>query len=89
MPSSLRVEHENRSGRRYLRPSSERRIKSDFEAKQAKPFSPAEAIAYIQRLTPEGRAKAAEYVWRAPSFIKTPLREALEREPWFTKPADM
>lgn len=44
------------------------------------------AIDHIQRLAPEGKVKAAEYVWRAPKFIVTPLRNALQAEPWFRKP---
>jgi hypothetical protein len=48
------------------------------------------ALNHIQfRLTPEGKAKAAEYVWRAPDFVKTPLRSILQSEPWFPKPKDV
>jgi hypothetical protein len=44
------------------------------------------AVNHLQLLTPEGKTKAAEYVWKAPDFIVTPLRSALEVEPWFKKP---
>jgi hypothetical protein len=44
------------------------------------------AVEHVQGLSTEGRAKAAEYVWRAPEFIVTPLRDALQAEPWFKKP---
>jgi hypothetical protein len=44
------------------------------------------AVDHVQRLPPEGKAKAAEYVWRAPEFIVTPLRAALQAEPWFKNP---
>jgi hypothetical protein len=44
------------------------------------------AITHVQSLTSEGKVKAAEYVWRAPDFIVTPLRSALQAEPWFKKP---
>jgi len=47
-------------------------------------FSIEEAILYLHTLTPKGKTMAAEYVWRAPSFVDTPLRRALELEPWFT-----
>jgi len=44
-----------------------------------------ELLAYIKELKPEGKAKAAEYVWRTPDFAKTPVRSALETRPWFAK----
>jgi hypothetical protein len=43
------------------------------------------ALCHLQALDPEGKAKAAEYVWRAPSFVETPLREKLQSQPWFQK----
>jgi hypothetical protein len=43
------------------------------------------AVHHLQELSPEGKAKAAEYIWRAPDFIQTPLRAALQTEPWFRK----
>jgi len=43
------------------------------------------AVTHVQSLTSEGKVKAAEYVWRAPDFIVTPLRSALQAEPWFKK----
>jgi hypothetical protein len=43
------------------------------------------AVDHVRRLPAEGKAKAAEYVWRAPEFIVTPLRNALQAEPWFKK----
>lgn len=60
-------------------------LKSNFqeEATSRKPFSIPEAISHLRSLAPEGKVKAAEYVWRAPSFVQTPLRKALENEPWF------
>lgn len=48
-------------------------------------FSIPNAIAHIQGLPSDVKAKAAEYVWRAPKFVSTPLRAALEAEPWFSK----
>ncbi|MGH6871766.1 MAG: hypothetical protein ACREHE_09680 [Rhizomicrobium sp.] len=52
-------------------------------AEIGKSFSLESARAHLQNLTPEGKAKAAEYVWRAPKFIDTPLRQLLQKEPWF------
>ena len=46
-------------------------------------FSVEHAIRHIKNLTREGKAKAAEYIWRAPDEIRTKLREKLETEPWF------
>lgn len=43
------------------------------------------AVDHVQHLPPEGKVKAAEYVWRAPSFVATPLRRVLEVAPWFPK----
>lgn len=48
-----------------------------------RPFSVQNAILHIQALDPEGKAKTAEYMWRAPEFIDTPLRQALRAPPWF------
>jgi len=45
------------------------------------------AVDHVQRLPTEAKAMAAEYVWRAPAFIVTPLRTALQAKPWFKKPA--
>lgn len=43
------------------------------------------AVNHIQQLPAEGKALAVEYVWRAPNFIVTPLRTALQAEPWFRR----
>jgi hypothetical protein len=44
------------------------------------------AYAHIQKLSPKGKSLAAEYVWRAPAFVQTPLRTALQAVPWFAPP---
>lgn len=62
-------------------------LESNFKEKVKTPFSVKAAIAYIKTLSPAAKAKAAEYVWRAPDFVKTKLRAALQNEPWFSKPA--
>lgn len=58
-------------------------LTSNFKQKTKKPFSVAAAIVYLKNLPAEAKVKAAEYVWRSPTFVKTDLRSALEREPWF------
>lgn len=63
-------------------------LPSNFSTEVRQPFSVQEAIAYLKRLTPAGKVKAAEYIWRAPHFIRTPLRVALEKEPWFPEHED-
>jgi hypothetical protein len=41
------------------------------------------AVNHVQQLPADAKALAAEYVWRAPDFIVTPLRTALQAAPWF------
>lgn len=55
---------------------------TDLESNFAN-FSVPAAIRHIQNLDALGKAKAAEYIWRAPDFVRTPLRTALEATPWF------
>jgi hypothetical protein len=65
---------------------------TDFEGdfgKQGGDGFIAAAITHLQGLSRPGKVKAAEYVWKAPPFIRTPLREALEQEPWFPKPTQI
>ena len=61
-------------------------LESNFAEKVNKPFSVEAAVDHIKSLLPEGKAKAAEYIWRAPDFVQTPLRAALQAEPWFAQP---
>lgn len=60
-------------------------LKSNFSIKRLvkKPFSVANAIAHLQLLSPEAKANAAEYIWRSPALVDTPLRRAVQTEPWF------
>ena len=62
-------------------------LQSNFQEKSEckKPFSIETAICHIQALDSQGKVKAAEYVWRSPTFVTTPLREALQSQPWFQK----
>lgn len=56
---------------------------SNFKEKTKNAFSVATAIEHLQSLSPEAKVKAAEYIWRAPDFVRTPLRAAIQVEPWF------
>jgi len=60
-------------------------LASNFQEKSKcnKSYSIDAALCHIQTLDTEGKVKAAEYIWRAPKFIDTPLREALQSQPWF------
>jgi len=63
---------------------------SNFPAKNAvkkgEKFSIDAAIAHLQTITPEGKAAAATYLWRAPGLVVTKLRTRLQAEPWFSTP---
>jgi hypothetical protein len=59
-------------------------LKNNFQKKTAQPFSVGAVLSHVKTLTPEGKVKTAEYIWRAPEFVKTPVRAALQREPWFS-----
>lgn len=56
---------------------------SNFKQKTGKDFTNEAAVAHLSSLGPAAKAGAAEYVWRAPIFVKTPLRSTLEGVPWF------
>lgn len=58
-------------------------LQSNFDSEVKKPFTVQEAIAYLKRLPAPAKAKAAEYIWCAPKFVRTALRKAVEEEPWF------
>jgi hypothetical protein len=57
--------------------------KSNFEKMVGERFYVAAVVDYAKTLTPAGRVKAAEYIWRAPEFVRTPVRDALQAKPWF------
>ena len=60
-------------------------LKSNFAAKSKlkQSFSVVNAFAHLQLLPADVKAKAADYISRAPSFVDTPLRRAIKTEPWF------
>jgi hypothetical protein len=60
-------------------------LKSNFEEEVKAPFSVDAVVAYLKTLAPAAKVKAAEYVWRAPEFVQTPVRSALQAEPWFSR----
>lgn len=62
-------------------------LHGNFSTKAKIPFSVGAAVAYVKQLSPTAMARAAEYVWRAPDFVRTPVRSALQRSPWFPKPS--
>ena len=61
-------------------------LPANFEEETHKPFTVDAACNHLQGLSAEGKAQAAEYVWRAPDFVVTPLRQRLQQEPWFLPP---
>lgn len=63
-------------------------LKSNFKEKVNEPFTLDAVVNYFKTLPPEGKVKAAEYVWRSPGFVKTAVRSALQQEPWFSKPGN-
>jgi hypothetical protein len=60
-------------------------LESNFTEETGERFSIDAAITHLKSLPAEGKAMAAEYVWRAPSLVNTPLRRTLQSEPWFTE----
>lgn len=58
-------------------------LNSNFRNKTKQPFSVESAVSYLETLTPDAKLKAAEYIVRAPQFVRTPLRLRLQTEPWF------
>jgi len=58
-------------------------LQSNFKEVHGKNFSIDEATSYLQSLDTDGKAKAVEYIRRAPELIETPLRDELKTEPWF------
>ncbi len=60
-------------------------LDSNFKEVCGMPFTVETALAHIQALDEEAKSHAAEYLWRAPEFIDTPLRRAIQTQPWFQK----
>lgn len=58
-------------------------LASNFQDTTSSPFSIANAITHMKTLKESNRLSAISYVQQAPSLVNTPLRIALENEPWF------
>jgi len=58
---------------------------SNFQEKSSakEAFSVANAIVHLQLLPSEWKAGAAEYIRHSPVLVDTPLRRAVQTEPWF------
>jgi hypothetical protein len=61
-------------------------LSSNFQGVTGTPFSIQSALTYIAELPPAGKAAASAYVWQAPALVTTPLRAALQAQPWFSPP---
>lgn len=55
-------------------------LPSNFAVLRGEPFSVVAAIRYLRGLSEEKRAAALAYMHRAPEFLRTPLRTAVQRE---------
>lgn len=53
-------------------------LQSNFNVKTGQAFSVAAAIGHLRSLDDDARAIAMDYLRRAPQFVRTPLRDALE-----------
>jgi hypothetical protein len=58
-------------------------LDSNFAQETSEDLAVDRAIEYLANLTIEGKSEAAKYIWRAPAFIQTSLRRAVQIEPWF------
>ena len=58
-------------------------LESNFKKRKSERFSVDAATRHLQNLGAMDKEKAAEYIWRAPPFIDTPLRKKLQSAPWF------
>lgn len=58
-------------------------LDSNFHEHTKRTFSVEAAVEYVGGLEREARVKAVEYVARAPDFVRTPVRAALQRVQWF------
>lgn len=54
-------------------------LPANFADHVARPFGVAEALEYLRNLDEDAQAEARRYVERAPEFVVTPLRRALDQ----------
>ena len=57
-------------------------LPNNFAEAGRPPFSIPAALAHLRQLSAVGQANAAAYFARAPEFVRTPLRAAVETENW-------
>ncbi len=57
-------------------------LPSNFMEIAGQPFSVAAGIAYLRSLSGDSRARAIEYIRRAPDCVLTPLRQAFAQLAW-------
>ncbi len=55
-------------------------LESNFSEKAGKTFSVEAALAYLSGLEGEAKAKAEEYLQKAPDFVQTPLLQAWRKQ---------
>jgi len=60
-------------------------LASNFDKVCGYSFSVEHALGHLCALDSAEKSGAAEYVWRAPTFVNTPLRVALQSQPWFNQ----
>lgn len=58
-------------------------LSSNFEKVCGHPFSVDNALAHLRALDENAKSGTVTYVSQAPAFVNTPLRTAIEAEPWF------
>jgi hypothetical protein len=54
-------------------------IHSNFKEKTGKAFSKKSATDYLKSLTPKEKKEAIKYAKKAPSYVKTPMRDTIEK----------
>lgn len=58
-------------------------LTSNFDKVCGRSFTVENALSHVGTLDVQAKSGAAAYVWRAPEFVVTPLRTALQSQPWF------
>jgi hypothetical protein len=60
-------------------------LESNFKEKVGVDFTVDAAANYLKGLNSETAAIARDYIRRAPPPVRTPLRDAIEQDPWFNE----
>ena len=61
---------------------------ANFRDRTGTEFSVAAATAYLKGLPRDEQQRAVKYIHKAPAFVRTPLRTALQKQDWFTRLAN-